>query len=185
MSETDESPDESSHELIRRARQDLRTMFYKTSKPAKEEKIWLWVTLPPVGFFVLDGIVLLATSTPVPRFGTAILCFGAAAAGCLMWERGRASLRAHRQLFQAIEAHLMRVNKEVEKLVETSQKATAAADARHNQPGGSREKQRAIREAWANGKYDSRDICAEQECAGLNMSPSAARKALRNTPDPT
>ena len=60
-----------------------------------------------------------------------------------------------------------------------------AADARHNQPGGSREKARAIREIWASGKYSSRDICAEQECAALDMSFSSARKHLRGTPDPS
>jgi hypothetical protein len=60
------------------------------------------------------------------------------------------------------------------------QTAKAAANARHNRPGGSRDKQRQIREIWATGKYSSRDICAEQECAALGMSFSAARKALRN-----
>jgi hypothetical protein len=60
------------------------------------------------------------------------------------------------------------------------QTAKAAANARHNQPGGSRDKQRQIREIWAAGKYSSRDICAEEECAALGMSFSAARKALRN-----
>ena len=65
------------------------------------------------------------------------------------------------------------------------QQAKAAADARHSQPGGSRDKQQRIREIWATGKYSSRDRCAEEECAALDMSYSAARKALRNTPDPT
>jgi len=64
------------------------------------------------------------------------------------------------------------------------QQAKAAADARHNRPGGSRDKQAQIRKIWATGKYTSRDRCAEEECAALNMSYSAARKALRNTPDP-
>jgi len=65
-----------------------------------------------------------------------------------------------------------------------------ASDARrranllHDKPGGSRDKRSRIREIWASGKYSSRDICAEQECAALNMSFSAARKALRGTPDP-
>lgn len=65
------------------------------------------------------------------------------------------------------------------------QRAKAAADARHNRPGGSRDKQQQIRDIWATGKYSSRDRCAEEECAALDMSFSAARKALRNTPDPT
>lgn len=59
------------------------------------------------------------------------------------------------------------------------------AEIRHSQQGGSREKRTQIIAAWASGQYSSRDICAEQECAGLNMSFSVARKALRGTPDPT
>lgn len=65
------------------------------------------------------------------------------------------------------------------------QAARNAANARHNQPGGSRDKQKQIRDIWATGKYSSRDRCAEEECAALDMSYSAARKALINTPDPT
>ncbi len=45
-------------------------------------------------------------------------------------------------------------------------------------------KRAAIRDIWASGKYSSRDICAEQECAALGMSFSSARKALRRTPGP-
>jgi hypothetical protein len=62
--------------------------------------------------------------------------------------------------------------------------AAIAANARHDQPGGSREKQRQIRDMWASGKYSSRDRCAEEECAALGMSYAAARKALKNTRDP-
>ncbi|MGH8322810.1 MAG: hypothetical protein ACRETD_03260 [Steroidobacteraceae bacterium] len=62
--------------------------------------------------------------------------------------------------------------------------AKAAANARHNRPGGSRDKQRQIREIWATGKYSSRDLCVEEECAALAMSFSAARKALMNSPKP-
>lgn len=65
-----------------------------------------------------------------------------------------------------------------------SQLGKKGASARHNAAGGSREKANKIREAWASGKYQSRDICAEQECASLGMSFSSARKALRGTPDP-
>lgn len=65
-----------------------------------------------------------------------------------------------------------------------SQNAQKAANMRHDQPGGSRDKQRQIREIWASKKYSSRDICAEQECAALKMSFTAARNALKNTPDP-
>lgn len=59
-----------------------------------------------------------------------------------------------------------------------------AANARHGAQGGSRSKQQGMRDAWATGKYTSRDRCAEEECGALGMSFSAARKALRNTPDP-
>lgn len=62
--------------------------------------------------------------------------------------------------------------------------AQKAANALHNKPGGSRDKQKAIREMWATGKYTTRNICAEEEYQGLNMSYDAARRALRNTPDP-
>jgi hypothetical protein len=62
--------------------------------------------------------------------------------------------------------------------------ATAAANARHDRPGGTRDKQRQIRELWASGKFASRDVCAEQECAALEMSFSSARQALKNTPEP-
>jgi hypothetical protein len=63
--------------------------------------------------------------------------------------------------------------------------ARRAANSLHDKPDGSRAKQNAIRQAWASGKYTSRDRCAEEECGALNMSLSAARKALRNTRDPT
>jgi hypothetical protein len=67
---------------------------------------------------------------------------------------------------------------------ERTERAKLAANTRHSKPGGSRDKRAQIRAIWATGKYSSRDRCAEEECAGLDMSFSAARKALRNTPDP-
>ena len=69
-------------------------------------------------------------------------------------------------------------------LVLESDKGRQAANALHDKPGGSRDKQKAIRDLWASGKFKSRDVCAEQECAALDMSFAAARKALRNTPRP-
>jgi len=66
-----------------------------------------------------------------------------------------------------------------------SSRARRAAESRHASSGGSRHKQQLIRELWASGKFSSRDVCAEQECAALGMSFSAARKALRRTPDPS
>ena len=65
-----------------------------------------------------------------------------------------------------------------------SRHGKVAAAARHDKPGGSRSKAEAIRAVWASGKYSSRSLCAEQECAALEMSFDAARKALRNTPNP-
>lgn len=64
------------------------------------------------------------------------------------------------------------------------QNARGAANTRHDKPGGSRDKQRQIQAIWATGKYSSRDRCAEEECGALEMSFSAARKALKNTPNP-
>ena len=54
------------------------------------------------------------------------------------------------------------------------------ANALHDKEGGSRWKQNEIKRLWQTGKYSSRDRCAEEECGGLDMSYSAARKALRN-----
>ena len=62
--------------------------------------------------------------------------------------------------------------------------ARKAANAGHAQPGGSRDKRNRVREAWATGQYQSRDLCAKKECGNLGMSLSTARKALRNTPNP-
>lgn len=59
-----------------------------------------------------------------------------------------------------------------------------AVDKRHNAPGGSREKRKAIQEVWAKGNYSSRDKCAYEECVVIKMSQTTARKALINTPDP-
>ncbi len=64
-------------------------------------------------------------------------------------------------------------------------RATQAADARHNKPGGARVKRLQIQRIWASGKYSSRDRCAEEECGALDMSFATARKALRNIPNPT
>lgn len=62
--------------------------------------------------------------------------------------------------------------------------ARAAANAKHDKPGGSRDKKRQIRELWASGKYANRNLCAEEEYEAIGMSYAAARKALVNTPDP-
>ncbi len=64
------------------------------------------------------------------------------------------------------------------------ERARRASNARHDKPGGSRDKKKQIQKIWATGKYTSRDICAEEESRALDMSFSAARRALRNTPNP-
>lgn len=63
-----------------------------------------------------------------------------------------------------------------------SEVATIAANALHDKPGGSRDKRRQIQDIWTTAKYATKDVCAEQECAQLNMSFSSARRALRNIP---
>ena len=65
-----------------------------------------------------------------------------------------------------------------------SERARKAANIGHDKPGGSRDLQRQIRSIWATGKYSSRDVCAEQECARLKVLYGKARKDLRNTPNP-
>jgi hypothetical protein len=78
------------------------------------------------------------------------------------------------------------VSSELNMIVAASKaRGKKAIDIRHNQPGGSRDKQARVRQAWSSGRYKSRDICAEQKCGELEMSFAAARKALRNTPKPT
>jgi len=63
-----------------------------------------------------------------------------------------------------------------------TKKAVHAINTRHDKPGGSRDLQQQMKDIWATGKYSSRDICVEQECAHLSMSFATARKALRGTP---
>ena len=94
------------------------------------------------------------------------------------WSKSKESHR------EAVKLHAKVEKKLSEKLNAASARGRVAANALHDKPGGSREKISAIRDLWASGKYSSRDLCAEQECAYLNMSLSAARKALRNTPKP-
>lgn len=63
-------------------------------------------------------------------------------------------------------------------------RSSKSANKGHDKLGGSRDKKRQILDIWSEGKYSSKDICAEQECAGLAVSFSKARKDLRNAPDP-
>lgn len=68
--------------------------------------------------------------------------------------------------------------------VQKTMHAKNAIDARHSQPGGSREKRKKIQSIWASGKYSTRDRCAEEEYDALGMSRGVARKALHGTPNP-
>jgi hypothetical protein len=72
----------------------------------------------------------------------------------------------------------------IEKFVRerTSNKARRAADARHDQKGGTRDKHRRLLAIWASGKYRTKDECAHEECEALGMAPTTARKALINAP---
>jgi hypothetical protein len=94
------------------------------------------------------------------------------------WGKSKESRR------EAVKLHAEAEKKLSQKLDDASARGRAAANTLHNKPGGSRQKVAAIRNLWASGKYSSRDLCAEQECAHLAMSFSAARKALRNAPKP-
>lgn len=67
------------------------------------------------------------------------------------------------------------------KKILSSERASFAAHKRHERTNKAKQ---AIREIWAKGNYSNRDLCAEQECAQLDISFSTARKALRNTPTP-
>ncbi|WP_374555420.1 hypothetical protein [Aquitalea pelogenes] len=58
--------------------------------------------------------------------------------------------------------------------------AREAANARHSKSNGAKEKRAKMIAAWKSGKYTSKNICAEQECAALGMSYHAARRALYN-----
>ncbi len=71
------------------------------------------------------------------------------------------------------------------KIEDASRRGKIGANALHSKANGTREKRAAIQAIWASGKYTSRDICADEEWAGLKMSRSTARKALIGQPDPT
>lgn len=64
-----------------------------------------------------------------------------------------------------------------------SQSGSHAANVKHEEGNKRREEIRAI---WAEGKYSSRSDCAEQEWCYLEFgSYDTARKALKNTPNPS
>ena len=67
--------------------------------------------------------------------------------------------------------------------IRASINARAAINKRHDKQGGTREKANMVREAWATGKYPSRQRCAEMMAAKLGMGVSTAVRALNGTPD--
>ena len=81
------------------------------------------------------------------------------------------------------------ISTDLEELKKLRMSATArgikAAEARHNKPGGTREKREEIRSVWKSGKYTTKQLCAEEEYLAIGMSYDAARKALRNMEKPT
>ena len=58
-----------------------------------------------------------------------------------------------------------------------SRRSRFAANKKHEPKNNAKNE---IKKIWVSGKYTSKDICAEQECAALGLSFSTARKALRN-----
>lgn len=58
--------------------------------------------------------------------------------------------------------------------------AKAAAEARHNRKGGSRDKRKQIQEIWATGKYSTRDACAEAELDSGKKQQAADELAANN-----
>lgn len=96
---------------------------------------------------------------------------------------------AYRQMENAarmdIEKNILQKSLEKRHAVAMSEKGRSAAEARHNKPGGAREKKAAIRAVWATGKYVSRALCAAEEYRALGFqTQETAKNALRNTPDP-
>lgn len=65
---------------------------------------------------------------------------------------------------------------------ESKRRAKLAADAKHSQPGGYREKTEQIRAVWRSGDHKTKAMCAEKECEKLGMAFSTALRALRNIP---
>lgn len=63
-----------------------------------------------------------------------------------------------------------------------SKRARKAAEARHSQPGGNRDRIEKVQAEWATGKYKSKDQCATIMAEELGMAFSTARRSLINFP---
>jgi len=65
-----------------------------------------------------------------------------------------------------------------------SKNARHAANVKHSQPGGSRDKRAQARKLWASGKYKTRTELAEKESSSIGISIGIIKKALANIPGP-
>ncbi len=63
--------------------------------------------------------------------------------------------------------------------------ARAAVNARHEQPGGYREKEAQALAAWASGKYKSRNQCAAKIHESLGLTQEVVRRYLKGSPAPS
>lgn len=97
-----------------------------------------------------------------------------------IYHRGIVRCRNPDKRFVQAEENIQRAEKKLWFREIQRRSGRAGAEVIHSAPGGSRDKIQKIREIWATGKYTTRDICAEQECAAIGMSFSTARRALRN-----
>ena len=103
------------------------------------------------------------------------------------WDSTRGGSRCRNPDPKAVRLHdaIENMEKRVYGKMALSEGGARAANTRHDKPGGSRDRKQQMKDLWASGNYSTRDICAEEECAALGMSFSAARRALRNTPQPS
>ena len=79
---------------------------------------------------------------------------------------------------------LVRKLRDAEAAAKRQASARHAIEARHNQDEGYRAKRAACIKAWESGRHPTRKACAEAMAQELNISYSAARRALNNTPEP-
>ena len=85
---------------------------------------------------------------------------------------------------QAQEAASEKINERIESGIKQKQKEIASLGGKAKGEKNKGKKQKII-QIWLSGKYDTRDICAEEEYATLKFkSFRMARNALINTPNP-
>jgi hypothetical protein len=173
-------------------REDARSFTDRPEEIADALQIELDPPLEATEYALLIGLYLaraaisrVVDNQPKQHLLAALLLANAVEAHCY-WKALRGPSRCRNPDPRLVSAEKTLQRRLSESLVrgKVSESAKRAADVRHDKPGASRAKREDIRRIWASGKYASRDICAEQECAALGMSMSTARRALRNTPDP-